>query len=39
MTNKFRSGELPYEIREFCEYLVALTPRLLYEALEHPVNE
>lgn len=38
MTNKFRSGELPYEMREFCEYLVASTPRLLYEALEHPVQ-
>lgn len=38
MTNKFRSGELPYEMREFCEYLVASTPRLLYEALEHPAQ-
>ena len=26
------------EMREFCEYLVASTPRLLYEALEHPVQ-
>lgn len=38
MTNKYRRGELPYRLQEFCECLVAATPPLLYEALEHPVE-
>ncbi len=38
MANKFRNNELPYGLKQFCEYLVACTPRLLYTTLEHPVD-
>ncbi|MCI2240783.1 TetR/AcrR family transcriptional regulator [Adlercreutzia faecimuris] len=37
MAGKFRAGALPYGLKAFCNYLVAMTPRELYEALEHPV--
>ncbi len=34
MAGKFRAGALPYGLKAFCNYLVAMTPRELYEALE-----
>lgn len=38
MASRFRNGELPYTLKQFCEHLVAMTPRELYAALEHPVS-
>ena len=38
MASSFRNGELPYTLKQFCEHLVAMTPRELYAALEHPAS-
>lgn len=34
MAARFRQGELPYTLKEFCEHMVAMTPPELYAALE-----
>ncbi len=38
MATEYREGKLNYPLRVFCEYMISLTPRALYEALEHPVT-
>ena len=38
MASRFRNNELPYTLKQFCEHLVDMTPRALYQALEHPVS-
>lgn len=38
MANKFAAGKLDLTLAEYCEMMVSLVPRELYEALADPVN-